>query len=283
MMKSPFPGMDPYIEACGLWEDFHSHLIEKIGERLADAAPERYLVRTGERSYVVLVESQAKKSYALLPDVSISAARGRKKTTKRAGTAVAEAVGETEPVIMRPFIQAEHREAFVEIYEASPDQRLVTCLEVPSPSNKRPGTEGWELYLRKRQSLLLGKANLVEIDLLRGGQRLPMLDPWPDSPYALTVARAKSHLCRVWRADFRTPLPSIPVPLAIPDRKPGPQRKPQWRGPQLAGRNPRAERCRTMSSAKSVRSVLRQAGLDQPREEVTVALAAAHAQSFSAS
>jgi hypothetical protein len=69
---------------------------------------------------------------------------------------------------------------------------------------------------------------------------------------------------------------------ALP-RKPGPQRKPQWRGPQLARRNPRAERCRPMSYAKSVRSVLRQAGLDQPREEVTVALAAAHAQSFSAS
>jgi Protein of unknown function (DUF4058) len=30
-MKSPFPGMDPYIEACGLWEGFHSHLIDKIG------------------------------------------------------------------------------------------------------------------------------------------------------------------------------------------------------------------------------------------------------------
>jgi len=31
-MKSPFPGMDPYIEACGLWGDFHTHLIEKIYE-----------------------------------------------------------------------------------------------------------------------------------------------------------------------------------------------------------------------------------------------------------
>ena len=39
-MKSPFPGMDPDVEACGLWADFHNHLIEKIGERLADAAPE---------------------------------------------------------------------------------------------------------------------------------------------------------------------------------------------------------------------------------------------------
>ena len=26
-MKSPFPGMDPYIESCGLWEDFHYGLV----------------------------------------------------------------------------------------------------------------------------------------------------------------------------------------------------------------------------------------------------------------
>ena len=94
---------------------------------------------------------------------------------------------------------------------------MLDKVEVLSPSNKRPSTEGWELYLRKRQSLLLGKANLVELDLLRGGQRMPMLDSWPDSPYTLMVARAKSQLCRVWRAHFRRPLPAIPVPLAKPD------------------------------------------------------------------
>jgi Protein of unknown function (DUF4058) len=216
-MKSPFPGMDPYIEACGLWADFHNHLIEKIGETLADAAPERYLVRTGERSYVALVESESKKTYTFRPDVSVTAARRRRKTTKTAGTAVAEAVGHSEPVTMRPFIQEEHRETFVEIYEASPEQRLVTCLEVLSPSNKRPGTEGWELYLRKRRSILLSESGLVEIDLLRGGQRMPMVDPWPDSPYTLVVARARTELCRVWRAHFRHPLPPIPIPLAKPD------------------------------------------------------------------
>src|SRR5262245_41953669 len=76
VMKSPFPGMDPYIEACGLWGDFHEALIYEIKSTLAQAVPERYLVRSGERSYLVLVE--------------------------------------------------EHREAFVEIYEAEPEQRLVT-------------------------------------------------------------------------------------------------------------------------------------------------------------
>ncbi len=118
---------------------------------------------------------------------------------------------------MRAFVQEEHRETFVEIYEASEGQRLVTSIEVLSPSNKRPGTEGWELYQRKRQALLLGNVNLMEIDLLRGGQRMPMLDPWPDSPYTLLVARAGTQLCRVWRAHYRRQLPVIPVPLAKPD------------------------------------------------------------------
>ena len=38
-MPSPFPGMDPYIEECGLWEDFHGSLIHEIKITLARAAP----------------------------------------------------------------------------------------------------------------------------------------------------------------------------------------------------------------------------------------------------
>jgi len=209
--------MDPYIEACGLWGDFHHDLISEIKHALTRVAPEHYLVRAGERSYVVLVESEGQQSYPFLPDVSITAPRGRKKTSKKGGASLAEPVGEPEPVTMRAFVQEEHREAFVEIYEATPEQRLVTSIEVLSPSNKRHGTEGWELYQKKRQSILLGDVNFVEIDLLRGGQRMPMLDPWPDSPYSLLIARANSQICRVWQAHFRRPLPPLPVPLAKPD------------------------------------------------------------------
>lgn len=216
-MTSPFPGMDPYVEACGLWQDFHNHIIARISEQLGDALPERYLVRTGERSYVVLVESGGMVSHSFLPDVSVAAPRGRRRATKNGGAALADPADAAEPVTMRAFIREEHRESFVEIREASPEQRLVTSIEVLSPSNKRPGTEGWEIYLRKRQSRLLGAANLVEIDLLRGGQRMPMLDPWPDSPYVLLVARAPTPVCRVWRAFSLHPLPAIPIPLVKPD------------------------------------------------------------------
>jgi hypothetical protein len=173
-MKSPFPGMDPYIEANGLWEDFHAKLIGEIERGFSPAVPERYSVRLGERAYVVLADSE--------------------------------------------FKTTEYRETFIEIYESSPEQRLVTVIEVLSPSNKRYGTPAWELYQRKRQALLMGGANFVEIDLLQGGKRMPMLDPWPSSPYYILVARRENAAnCRVRPAHFRRPSPSLSIPLAKPD------------------------------------------------------------------
>jgi hypothetical protein len=93
----------------------------------------------------------------------------------------------------------------------------VTCIEILSPSNKRPGTPGWDEYKRKRQALLLGEASLIEIDLLRGGTRMPMLDEWPNSPYVLMVCRREqAPYCKVWRGYFDRPVPAIPVPLCPP-------------------------------------------------------------------
>ncbi len=218
-MPSPFPGMDPYIEACGLWEDFHFHLIEKIYESLSDFLPEDYLARTGERSYVVFLRSQGEGRRQIVPDAKVTVRRDRRRPPARGGVAVAKRNGAIKPIPMRAFVEEEHRETFVEIYEADPKQRLVTCIEVLSPSNKRPGSPGWEQYLRKRESLLLGKVNLVEIDLLRGGQRIPMLDDWPDAPFHVLVSRPNPELlCQVWSCPLEQPLPPIPVPLARPDR-----------------------------------------------------------------
>jgi hypothetical protein len=218
-MKSPFPGMDPYIEAAGLWADFHNHVVEGIFDHLAATVPEHYLVRTGERSYVVLVEAEGKESRPFLPDVSVhQLGAPPAPTAGEQATAVAEPATETEAVSVRAFIDERFRESFVEVYATEPEVRLVTCIEVLSPSNKRRGTEGWDLYLRKRQALLLGAANFVEIDLLRGGQKMPMLDPMPQAPYYLLVCRQRrAPYCKVWPAHYRRALPTIPVPLAGPD------------------------------------------------------------------
>jgi hypothetical protein len=210
--------MDPYIEACGLWEDFHHGLIAQIAGALSRQLPENYLARTGVRAYIVLVESEEKKEHPFQADVGITAPATGTPAPREGGAVATEPSTETGSVSLRPFIVEEFKEGFVEIYELRPERRLVTCIEVLSPSNKRKDSEGWNQYLRKRQALLLGEANLVEIDLLRGGTKMPTLDPWPNSPYTLLVARRiwPGH-CKVWSAHFQRPLPPIPVPLSSPN------------------------------------------------------------------
>jgi hypothetical protein len=218
-MKSPFPGMDPYIEACGLWEGFHNRLIHKIDDTLAQVLPPGYTIDTAVRSYVVLVEAEGKKESLAKADVTITEpATGKKPRKRTGGVAVAEPPEAAESVPMQAFIAEKFEETFVEIYAELEERVLVTCIEVLSPSNKRPGTEGWIQYERKRQALLLGHANFIEIDLLRDGTRHAMLTPWPDSPYTLLVSRASgAPHCRVWLAHFHRRLLPIPVPLLSPD------------------------------------------------------------------
>ena len=214
-MPSPFPGMDPFIEACGRWEDFHPQLIGEIHRTLAAAVPERYFVSLGVRSYVVLTDTEGKEFKPFLPDVGI--ASPTESFVERRPSAVAESV-EVDAVSMEAFISTEFRETYIEIQEHDPEEILVTSIELLSPSNKRRGSEGWNLYVRKRSALLLGSANLVELDLLRGGQRMPMITPWPDCPYTLLVSREqRAPRCKVWPAHFRRPLPALRIPLSPPD------------------------------------------------------------------
>jgi hypothetical protein len=213
--------MDPYIEFRHLFEDFHGKLIGDIERTLSGLVPDRYVVRTGERSYIALASSEEEDDqHSFLPDIAV-ASKGRSSRTggksKRSGAAP-PAPAEPSPVIMRALVKAEYRETFLEIRQVEPEHKLVTGIEVLSPSNKRSGTRGWRLYYRKRLGYLSGYANLVEIDLLRRGRRMPMVSAWPESPYYLLVSRKKqAPRCSVWPAHFTEPLPPIPIPLTPPD------------------------------------------------------------------
>jgi Protein of unknown function (DUF4058) len=152
-MKSPFPGMDPYIETHRLWGDFHNALIAELHRALGEVLPRGYVARTGERSYIVLAESEEKAERYFEPDVKVTAARQRRTAPARGGgTALVN-----EPIITRAFIDEQYLESFIDIYELEPERRLVTSIEVLSPSNKKRGSKGWKKYLRKRQALLLAR------------------------------------------------------------------------------------------------------------------------------
>jgi hypothetical protein len=207
--------MDPFIEAADLWVDFHDSLIGELARLLKTRVPQKYVVRLGARSYVA-VEKDEPLTFAVQPDISVKrrgvgkkTRRSRSTTPRSSGTATME-----PPVIIPALVEAEHREPFIEIFDVRPDRHLVTAIEVLSPSNKRTGTAGCEEYQRKRRVLLNGAAHFVEIDLLRGGERMPMRKPWPDSPYYVLVAR-RNELpnCGVWPAYATKRLPHIPVPL----------------------------------------------------------------------
>jgi hypothetical protein len=51
-MKSPFPGMDPFIEARGLWSDFRTQLIVGLERVLNTTIPEQFAARLGHRCYM---------------------------------------------------------------------------------------------------------------------------------------------------------------------------------------------------------------------------------------
>jgi len=217
-MRSPFPGMDPFIESFGLWGDFHSKLIGELERSLSSLVPDRYVVRTGERAYVAIGGPGGDEGHEFQPDVALAPERG----PEAGGSTIAATPGagepEVAPVLMLAQLQAEFREVFLEIHQTDPELRLVTGIELLSPSNKRRGTKGWRLYNRKRQTYLRGLAHFVELDLLRRGRRMPMAGRWPDSPYYLLVCRnEEAPRCTVWPAHFLRSLPPLSIPLAAPD------------------------------------------------------------------
>src|SRR5438094_8161108 len=78
-MKSPFPGMDPYLEDPAFWPDFHATFIVCWRERIADALPDNYEVRIFE--HVFVVEEAPDVSRLMEPDGAII--RTKRRATRK--------------------------------------------------------------------------------------------------------------------------------------------------------------------------------------------------------
>lgn len=206
-MASPFPGMDPFLEDPAFWSDFHSTFINYWREAVADALPDHYEANLGERVYLVETDPDARKQ--ILPDVGIEQVPFAPRSARAGGVAT------LEPVTVPLEILDGPREAYIEILHR-PDRELVTVLELLSPSNKE--APGRIEYLAKRRALLYQKVNLVELDLLRGGRRMPMAASLPPGDYYYLVARSEeSPDAQVFAWTVRDPLARLPVPLRDPD------------------------------------------------------------------
>ena len=92
----------------------------------------------------------------------------------------------------------------------------MTVIELLSPVNKKPGDDRDD-FVAKRQRLVGGGVNYVEIDLLKGGRRPPIRGLPACDYYALVYRPSGKTKADVWPIQLRDPLPTIPVPLLAGD------------------------------------------------------------------
>ena len=201
-MPNPFPGMDPYLEG-DLWMTVHTDLCGEIARQLSPKLRPKYVALSMRRVVLAQPDESAGPNGARLPDVGILA-------TRPSGSSTSAAVA-TLPLDLRAAFPEAIPHISVEIRDVA-QRRLVTSIEVLSPTNKRGS--GREEYEAKRLQICSGEAHLVEIDLLRVGARFPTVEPLPPAPYFVFISRAgQRSRVQVWPVLMEQPLPSVPVPL----------------------------------------------------------------------
>lgn len=208
-MPSPFPGMNPYLEQPGFWPDFHQTYLTLLRLRLGAAIGPRYFTHVETALYVETGPPRRRQLFGVA-DLSVGVWEGG--AVAVADPAVSPAVRATVPV---PGVA--RRQRWVAVRDAQ-TREIVTVVELLSPANKS-GT-GRGAYLQKRERVLGSRANLVELDLLRAGQRMPTQGS-PAADYSVLVSRpADRPGVDVWPVPLRGSLPAIRFPLRPGDAEP---------------------------------------------------------------
>lgn len=192
-VPSPFPGMNPYLENPELWPEGHHRLITAIADAIAPPIPPKYRVAIEKRTYLSDGEDQTPSNTTL------------------------SAQSESVTVILP--MPEEVREGYLEIREVTTG-RVVTAIEVLSPTNKRAG-KGRETYETKRREVLSSPTHLVEIDLLRDDKPMRIMSETQKTDYRILVSRRNRRpLAQLYAFTVRQEIPKFPLPLQLGDTEP---------------------------------------------------------------
>ncbi|HXG11270.1 MAG TPA: DUF4058 family protein [Gemmataceae bacterium] len=207
-MPSPFPGMNPYLEQSAVWHDFHERFLPLAAEVLGAQVLPRYFIKIDEHIYVHELAEESRRL----------AGRADPSVARLVPTPGPPTVG-TELLAAPAEVTAAHIDvqslSYLEVYDRE-SRQVVTVVELLSPTNKYAGPDR-ELYLAKCRQILWRNVHLVEIDLLRGGPRMPW-QGMPECDYCVVVSRAGQWpRAGLWPIRLRERLPEIPIPLRAPD------------------------------------------------------------------
>jgi Protein of unknown function (DUF4058) len=209
-MRSPFPGMNPFLETPYHWQPFHTMYLASLQRLLSTTLPPGFISRPEQRVYIVPDEREIR------PDAIVFATAPN---PARVSSSVAIATRQTPPErVLRPT--QEITERFIEIRDIrSGSKEVITVIELLSPANKELGSAERSEYLRKQQFILTSSTHLIEIDLLRGGEPtvyVPdfVLKNQGDYDYVVTLASAAEPQEYIfWRNTLQDSLPVIMIPL----------------------------------------------------------------------
>lgn len=211
MKKSPFPGMDPYLEP--FWGDVHTSLIVYFRDQIDDQLPGDLQARV-EESLMVDAETYSRR---ILPDVQV---------VDRPGVTFQAGDSESEIAVAEPCIVAlpneVRTERHIEIIDRNSNNRVVTAIELLSPANKCKGP-GRDAYMRKQKEYIDSGVNLVEIDLIRQGTfvvAIPetLVPHHCRTPYIICIRRAnRQSEAELIRVPLQESLPNIAIPLRPTD------------------------------------------------------------------
>jgi hypothetical protein len=213
-MSVIFPGMDPYLEDPVIWQGFHNRFVVHIADALQPALRPRYITSVEERVFV-----EGPQHREILPDVWIMRQPRDHGAVGLAAAGTVEAVAEEEVQVP----ELEVHESFIEILDRQSEMRVVTIIEVLSPTNKFPGP-GQASYVTKQREVRQSQTHLVEIDLLRAGQSIVVVPEWivrgrRPYDYLVCINRAVRlrETCQYYAWRLPTRMPTIRIPLAAGD------------------------------------------------------------------
>jgi hypothetical protein len=201
--------MDPYLEHPSLWPGVHNGLIATLQLALAPQLRPRYYIALEERVYVTEL---GQRTFLGRPDLAVVG-------QPEADAAFQAASSASSVLTVRVPLPDEVRETYLEVRETGTDY-VITVVEMLSPTNKRTG-RGRQIYEDKRLDVLATRTHLVEIDLLRAGEPMPIFDHDSTSHYRILVSRGdrRPH-ATLYAFGVRQAIPSFPLPLKPEDHEP---------------------------------------------------------------
>jgi hypothetical protein len=198
--------MDPYLEHPALWPDVHNRLIAALADDLSERVAPRYYVGLERRTYLLKADDLV---FVGRPDLAVAPVSDAPALEPQPTT--------TSTLVLEVDVpmQDEVSENFLEIHEVKTG-KLITIVELLSPVNKLH-KQGREEYERKRGHVFRSWTSLVEIDLLRTGDPMPVIGTRVKSDYRILVSRGTQRPRSALIAFMlRQPIPSFMLPL-LPD------------------------------------------------------------------